>query len=316
VPRDLELTAADGRRLAATLYAPAEPAPASAGLLVAGATGVARRFYDRLATDLTGRGLLVLTLDYRGLAGSRDRPLRGDPARLEEWGALDLAAGIESLSTTLDGRPLGVLGHSAGGWLLGLADNASRVDAMVTVASQVGDWRAWPAPRKYLLWLFWHVVLPGAVGIWGYLPKFILGGEDLPAGVARQWAAWGKRESFLAGTAAHRSAKGYAAVSCPLRAYAIEDDLYAPPTAVARFPTLYPNAASEVRLIGRSGTGPLVRVGEPAAGPTPLPQRPDHFGVFRPAFRDTLWHEWASWLSERLVRPAAPAVAARDSVGP
>jgi|CXWL01.1.fsa_nt_gi predicted alpha/beta hydrolase len=289
---DLRLSTSDGRQLAATLFTPAAGArELHGGVLIAPATGVRRRFYAGFASHLSESGLAVLTLDYRGVGDSRDRPARHDPARMHEWGAHDLAAALAALGEAVPDAPLAVVGHSAGGWLYGLAASTAastvteRVRGVLTVASQVGYWGAWPFPQRYLMAAFWYGLLPATVGLWGHLPSWVLGGEPLPPGVAREWAAWGRRPGFLTDFAATGGFTGYADFTGDLRAYAIAGDMYAPPGAVARFVDLYPAARSEVVLLDER---------------RPLPERPKHFSVFRPTFRDTLWSEWREWLLARL----------------
>jgi predicted alpha/beta hydrolase len=294
---DLTLQAADGRALAASFFAAAAPRGA---VLLAGATGVPRRFYATYAGFLAEGGLSVLTLDYRGIAESRRGPVRGDAATMQQWGALDLDAGLEALLARAPGLRVGVVGHSAGGWLLGFASRAPRVEALLTVASQVGYWGAWPMPSRLLLWAFWHCILPSSVALWGYLPAFVLGGSDpLPAGVARDWARWGRRRTFLRDHARQAGANGYEILEAPLRAYAIEGDLYAPPEAVRRFLDLYPRVrSSELVLL------PAAPLPDPAGAAPPAP-KPGHFTVFRPTYRAALWEPQREWLLDQLA--AAPA---------
>ncbi|HUR24700.1 MAG TPA: hypothetical protein VM327_01645 [Candidatus Thermoplasmatota archaeon] len=63
--KQVALRAADGYRLAAT-YFPGR-GRAKDAVVIAGATGVKRSFYDAFATFLASRGLDVVTLDYRGV---------------------------------------------------------------------------------------------------------------------------------------------------------------------------------------------------------------------------------------------------------
>lgn len=291
MPTDLTLAAADGRPLAATLYPADSPRGA---VLLAGATGVPRRFYAAYASFLAEGGLATLTVDYRGIADSRQATVRREPATMHEWGALDLDAALLGLADAVPGVAIGVVGHSAGGWLLGLAPNAGRVGALLTVASQVGYWGAWPRPRRYLLWTFWHLVLPAAVAVWGYLPAFVLGGnQPLPGGVARDWAQWGRRSDFLRGHAERVGADGYTKLRAPLRAYAIADDFYAPPEAVRRFLDLYPQSVDREMVL--LPAAPMPGRGDGGGAP-----KPGHFTVFRPSFRAALWAPQRDWLLAQL----------------
>jgi predicted alpha/beta hydrolase len=128
---------------------------------------------------------------------------------------------------------------------------------------------------------FWYGVLPLAVGLLGKLPGWALGGgEDLPPGVARDWAAWGRSPGFLRDSAAREGWTGFAALRAPLLAHAIVGDLYAPPRAVERFVELYPNARSEVRRLDPSSPG--------LAGLA-------HFSIFRSRYA-AVWDGMRDWL--------------------
>ena len=74
--REVAIPAADGRLLAATLFEPHSHAgEQGAPTVIAGGTGIARRYYARFAAYLAERGRVALTFDYRDIAGSRSGPL-------------------------------------------------------------------------------------------------------------------------------------------------------------------------------------------------------------------------------------------------
>lgn len=196
-----------------------------------------------------------------------------------------VATPIEWLGQRFPGLPLALVGHSGGGWLPGLARNCGSVRAMLMVASQSGWTGHWPWPSRVRLLLFWRLVLPAAVRIWGYLPRWVLGSEPLPAGVAREWAAWARTRDFVRRRARETGSPGYDAFRGPLRAYAIAGDFYAPEEAVRHFPALYPNSRSEVVVFAARGGA-----GEPAG----------HFNVFRESFREALWAPSRAWLATAL----------------
>ncbi len=160
----LTFAARDGRTLGGAFDLPAAPRGA---VLIAGATGVPHRFYAGTATALDERGFAVLRFDYRGLGSSRIAHPRHEEARMRDWGALDIAGALDWLKLRLPGVPLHLLGHSAGGWLAGLAPNADGLRSIATVASQSGYWRLWPWPERAAMAVFWHAVLPLA----GLAPK-------------------------------------------------------------------------------------------------------------------------------------------------
>ena len=102
-PEPVTLTARDGRRLAA-LYLEA-PAPRGA-LVVNGATGFPREFYLKFASYCAGRGYHAMVYDYRGMGASATLPLGREPARMSEWGLLDMPAALEWLEKRCRGKRL------------------------------------------------------------------------------------------------------------------------------------------------------------------------------------------------------------------
>src|SRR6266850_1619898 len=76
----------DGYSLSAGLFVPRGPPKAAA--LIAGAMAVRASFYAPFARYLADQGLAALTLDYRGIGGSRPQgSLRGFHATFHDWGA-------------------------------------------------------------------------------------------------------------------------------------------------------------------------------------------------------------------------------------
>jgi predicted alpha/beta hydrolase len=273
----LTLTARDGFALAATLH-PTPGPEAGAVVLVNSATGAPRRYYARFAHSLAERGLPTVTYDYRGIGDSRPASLRGFPARARDWGALDLAGAIDSVRERFPGRRLLVVGHSIGGQLVGLADNASEVSALLTVASGSGYYRLFPNPARMAL--TWYVLAPLAVRLFGRLPGWMGTSEDLPAGVAREWGRWCRHPDYLWGEDGPRRRAAYAALRMPLRAYGFTDDPIATPAAVRNLLSFYPGAAVEHREVSPAQVGRAI----------------GHFGFFREPFRTLLWPQAADWL--------------------
>jgi predicted alpha/beta hydrolase len=279
MPQALEIAARDGYRLAATLHAPR--AANGRAVLVHSATGVGRHYYGRFAEHLAGRGFTVLTFDYRGIGESRRDPLRKLRARMRDWAQLDAAAALDFLARAAPGAALFCVGHSFGANALGLVPGIERYRGAVFVGAQSGYWRHWPGLARAGMWLLTHALLPSVSALLGRFPMHALGmGEDLPGGVAREWASWCRHPRYAAGAV---GAEGYARLTAPIRSYWASDDRYAPRAAAEALFELYPNAVSKelVALDARAHGG----IG--------------HFGFFRERLRDTLWRDMAEWL-ERL----------------
>ncbi|MGC3996748.1 MAG: alpha/beta fold hydrolase [Anaeromyxobacter sp.] len=287
----LELAARDGYRLAATLHDPGQPPDGA--VLIAPAMGVPRRHYQPFAAHLARSGLAALTVDVRGIGGSAPERLRGFPATLHGWGEQDLGGALDHLEARYPGVPLLWVGHSAGGQLLGLVESP-RVAAALLVAAQSGHWRLWPDLRSRLLMAgLWWLVIPLLVPVLGRLPLRLLGGgEDVPAGVALEWARWGRDRRYILAHAGPRGGMGFAQHRGPLRSYAVSDDAYAPPATVEALAALFQEARVEVRHVTPQEAG-VERIG--------------HFGFFRPRFEPTLWAEAVAWLRHAALTSGAPA---------
>lgn len=279
-PRAIEITAQDGYRLGATLFRPARPA--GRAITIQPATGVPQQYYARFAAYLADRGFVVLTFDYRGIGRSLYGKVADSKASMRDWGTLDAPAAFDFLESRAERSKLMVVGHSFGGQAIGLLPRHERVAAALVVGAQSGYWRRWPLLGKAWIWPATHVVLPCVPRILGYLPMARYGfGEDLPAGVAIEWARWCRHPEYLVGALGVR--ESYARFSAPLRAYAMTDDRFAPPAAVEALLELLPAARSEIRRVAPRDAG-AKSIG--------------HFGFFREPFRDSLWREAADWLGK------------------
>jgi predicted alpha/beta hydrolase len=290
--RTLEIPAADGFPLAATLFEPRAAQGRTARVaVVSSAMGVPRAYYARFARFLAASGWRVVTYDYRGIGDSRSGPLPRLRARLRDWGEKDLAGVIAWVGRELGDAEPAVIGHSVGGQLVGLAENNARISRLLLVGAQSGHWRLWPGAARARALAFWYGIVPPVTRVLGYLPGAVLGGESVPGGVAREWARWARRPGYMVGGADGERAAGYARVTAPILAYSFTDDTFAPAAAVRALLDLYRGATKTHRhLVPRD-------VGRRAIG---------HFGFFRAAQRERLWSEARAWLES----PAAAYVPA------
>ena len=270
---EITLKADDGYALGATVYGGGKRA-----VLIMAATGVPQSYYAKYAAYLAECGFTVLTFDYRGIGRSRNSDLRHSRARMRDWALLDAAAAWRFLGE----RQKLVVGHSFGGQALGLLPEPGRIAAALLVGSQSGYWRNWPPFGRLWMWPATHLALPAVATLLGYFPGSRLGfGEDLPKGVATEWARWCRHPRYLVGALGVEDA--YAQVHARVRAYAISDDAFAPLRAVEALAALYPASRWETRRLAPREVG-VKDIG--------------HFGFFRERFRASLWRESADWLEE------------------
>ena len=281
--RPVDFRARDGRALAGLLLEAVHPKGA---LVLNGATGFLREFYLKFALYSASRGYHTLVYDYRGMGASASAPLGSEPARMSEWGRLDMPAALEWLAARDPTRPLFTLGHSVGGQLIGAMDNAQRARAHVMIATSTGYWRRQSVPFRYQALIFWKIYGPLMLRRRGYVPRGIVWrGEPLPPGVFRQWRKWclsaarygSELDADLVDT-------HFDQVRGPLLVWGFTDD----PIATAR--------AVEALLASYSGAQIERRWTRPAdVGARTL----GHHGFFSERYRDSLWRAALDWIDAR-----------------
>ncbi|MBY6185844.1 alpha/beta fold hydrolase [Marinobacter hydrocarbonoclasticus] len=265
----------DGQRIQTITYLPESPEIAS--VLIAPALGITQQFYRHIAHFLAEAGYRVLTLDYRGVGGSPLTTPKASRVGLLDWANQDLAAALAELVAHSSDRPLYWLGHSFGGQALALVPGHERVDGVVTVASSVPYWRHY-GRRALGMWAFWHLLAP-ALSLGNAFParKVGIARRDLPSGLIRQWARWGRRRDYLFCPSHQLDLSAYGQFSKPMRHYGFADDHYAPPLAVRDLASRFPAAPAEVRILEGGELTALGGVG--------------HFSYFEARREDTLWAE-------------------------
>ncbi|HEX4382540.1 MAG TPA: alpha/beta hydrolase [Myxococcales bacterium] len=240
-----QLPARDGRLIGYEFFAPESPRGC---VLIAAAMAVPARFYSRYAEYLSTTGLAALAVDYRGIGSSKSGSIKDDPATFHDWGEQDLGGAVDFLLKRYPGLPLHWIGHSAGGQLMGLLPDAPIASALF-IASGSAYWRAYRGRPRAIIGALFHGVLPAMVAINGYLPmRRFRQGEDVPKGVAREWAEWGRHPRYVRKYADKQGGLGFDRYTGPLRAVAFSDDSYAPKEAVQKLLELYPNARKELIL--------------------------------------------------------------------
>lgn len=287
-PQSVTFTARDGRALAGLLV-PAAPTPAAAArgaLVVNAATGFPREFYLKFASYCAARGYHTLVYDYRGMGASAPAALDTEPARMSDWGLLDMPAALEFLAARFPALPLFTLGHSVGGQLVGCMENHGRARAHVMIATSTGYWRRQRVPFRYLALFFWKIYGPLAIRRRGYLPRgAVWSGGSLPRGVFEQWRAWCLRaEHFGPDLAAEMRGSQFDAVRAPVLSWGFTDDPIATPAAVEALLKFYPQARIERRWSAPEDVG-VRSIG--------------HQGFFFERHRDSLWRGVLDWLDAR-----------------
>jgi predicted alpha/beta hydrolase len=246
-------------------------------VVINAATGVPRFFYRRFATWLKARGWTAVTYDYRGIGGSAPESLRGFRARMRDWALLDMTAVFDYVVAEFEPRRLFAVGHSFGGQTLGMVEPARCVTAAVGIAAQSGYWGLQPGSEKHRVRVAVSVLMPVLSRVFGYLPWRMFGaGEDLPKGVALEWARWCRNPNYLLDDETLPLDR-YADFEAPILSYSIEDDVWGSAPAVDSMMRAYRNVTRQHLVPADFG---LERIG--------------HLGFFRETSAP-IWEKTAEW---------------------
>ena len=135
------------------------------------------------------------------------------------------------------------------------------------------------------LYFFWYFLIPFFTKIFGYFPAAKLGlFEDLPAGVAQQWARWAKSENYLFAEFPE-DRKKFESLQAPALMISFSDDRIAPAQAVSDLMNKYSN----------------IKWSQWQLKPDDVMQKSiGHFGFFRKEMQQSLWTETTGWMSKLL----------------
>lgn len=269
-PAAVTLVTEDGLPLAGTRWL--ATGESRGVVLIAPATGVPHYYYLHFAAFLASQGFDTLCWDWRGIGESRRDAALDDPRfTMRAWGEQDLAAAIAWAGRRAATGRIFLVGHSFGGQALGLAPNAHLVDRAVFIGAQHGWMGHWPLRLRLPLMLLWRVAMPIASALLGRFPSSLIGmGEDLPRGVAREWARWCAQRQALG------TWEGHAALQLPILALSFDDDRFAPHRAASALLREYTNAEITHEHHPAEGLG--------------------HFGFFRQGRARAHWERVAAFL--------------------
>ncbi len=278
---EISFTARDGVELSGKLFMADAP---SAIVLICSATGIRQQFYWKFAEWMTTQGYGVLTFDYRGIGASLNgQSVRNSAARKQDWGQLDMPAALDYLDREFPDLPIHLLGHSAGGQLIGLMPNHDRLERIVTVGASSGYLYNLASRIRLVAAFLLKVYIPITAKLLGYAPTRWIGwGEDLPAQVAMQWAAWCSRPGYVLNALGSDVALNFFdQIKGPILWLTATDDPIATPENVDDMLRLYENASVTRHRIDPRDYG-LERIA--------------HIDFFR-GRNAKLWPLIASWLS-------------------
>ena len=305
--KQLRLRAADGYEIGAVFYAALRPrAPRRVALLHGGA-GIPALRYRRFARFLAEWGIPVLTYDYRGIGLSRPPVLRGFQATIEDWAEFDSTAAIAWLRERFPHDELLGISHSIGCLPLGGARNAAEQARIVLVGAHTGYYGDYRPLYRLPMAVAWHGLMPALTRFVGYFPADRLGlGEDLPAGMALQWAERRLPElrpsgSEPAGERMRRLLDRCAALQCPAIAISISDDAFATVAGTKRMLSYFPRLSSAQHVVFIPPDAQVRSIG--------------HFGFFRRAVGMTLWPRLLAQLEPGRSEEAQPTATRGSTIG-
>ncbi len=268
---------AQGHTLAASVF---EAPGSDTVVLVNAATGVPRQFYKYFAAYFRDNGWTTVTYDYRGIGESAPPSLRGFTVRMRDWALIDIPEVIDWVSSEFRPRRLFAVGHSFGGQGIGLIERPQRITAMVGVSAQSGYWGVQGGAEKYRARFAVTVLIPVLTRLFGYFPwSRFAAGEDLPAGVALEWARWCRDRNYLLGDETLPLGR-YDAFAAPILAYSIEDDDWGTAPAVDDMMRAYRDVTRRHLVPADYG---LDKIG--------------HMGFFRSG-SEAIWDEVIAWLED------------------
>ena len=270
----IEVVSKEGLRLSAIHYT-AIPKN-SEMIIISGATGVKKEFYTDYAEFLFENGFDVIMYDYRGTGESATKLSTDANHRMHEWGELDMETIISWGKNQYD--KLHLTCHSIGGQVFPFTNSHHEISSAIFIASQNLYHGHWSGFERVKVLLFWYIILPALVGIFGYLPYWVLGGgSNLPKNIALDWKMYGTNKHGIIMDKPQRR-KAYQSVKSKIKFISLDDDhTLAPKCAVYQLVMDYGRSPEEHWHIVPSDYQ-LDYIG--------------HFGFFRPKVgRAKLWNE-------------------------
>lgn len=294
-PEHCEIECNDGYRLHAVVWDDSQYHSGNERkiVVICPATSVHSKFYYNFANYLSMRGFTVVTFDYRGIGYSKLGSLQSFEASWITWGTVDFEAVLVYINHRFSGASIDVIAHSAGGFIVGLAESSYLISRMVTVGAQYAYWADYRLKSLPLMIIKWHLVAPLLAFLLGYFPGKRLGWvEDTPLGVVKEWSApyrrfedWYKfKFSLYSKEKLLELSRRMNSLSARILAITIMDDDFGTPRAVLRLHRYF--EASKIdyvyiypKLFKRDSIG--------------------HFAFFKEINKDNLWPIALNWLQYR-----------------
>lgn len=232
---ETHIASASGATLPLTVRVP--DGAAKGVVLIHTGTCIPQKVYWRFADFLSENGFIAITYDYSDAQNFRSAVSH------TAW-LKDMEAAIEFIRTAYPGLRKIVVGHSSGGQLLGMLPNSRFLDRIYLVASANGYWKLMDGPAKYAMWLFWQIVVPLNLALFGYFNNRIFGaGGGFPKNIILELRSFCQQADFFFPFFESRQLRpGYDSIRVPVTAYHLEGDAIANARACRYILDLYTHA--------------------------------------------------------------------------
>lgn len=196
ISQSISVTCHDEELIAATLYKAHDPVKGA--VMIAPATGIKQGFYAKFATFLAEQGYGVITFDNRGIGASLKGDVSQSKATLQCWGEKDATAVLNRLMAEFPNTRYHLVGHSAGGQLIGLMPNSDKLSSVFNFACSSGRLKNMSFTHKFKAHYFMNVFIPMTNLFFGHTKSQWVGmGEPLPKNVSKQWQKWCNGQGYV-----------------------------------------------------------------------------------------------------------------------
>ncbi|SFC61568.1 alpha/beta hydrolase family protein [Pseudoalteromonas denitrificans] len=274
----IKITCSDGRKISAMQYQATHTKVKEKGLiLLNSALGIKQSFYQEFAQFLANQGYIVITWDPRGIGLSKENPVKNDTAKLRDWGQIDLNAVLNYLinNNITKWQDITLLGHSAGGHLIGLCPSINKIKNIILVSSGTCSWRLFSIKQWPRVLFAWLLLVPIAIKVFGYMPGKLGIGHDLPKGVIMDWRNWSLKRDYLFSDLSLKETF-YQQYQGNIQAFGFSDDFgFSPKKTIFDLMAHFPNAQKKIKIFNPKELNKH-KIG--------------HFGFFKPSNQD-LWQK-------------------------
>ncbi len=277
----VNIPATDKYLISAKIYAANPLLTKNKVLVINSATAVDKQLYHHYATFMAEKGYHAITYDYRGIAASRPKKLKGFKASFTDWGQKDFTGVIDFVKKEFPKHKIVVLGHSIGGTIIGMTEKNKEISGIITIGAQTAYYKDWAKNQKTKIYILWHILFPIITKLYGYFPGKKLGMlEDVPKGVIDQWHHRRKHVDMKTQMEENGSQFFYKDYVGKLLSLWIEDDPIGTEKAIKRIHDVFVKSKKEIEMIALNSI-PTHKIG--------------HFGFFSRKYKDTLWTKTLTW---------------------